>query len=363
MCRISASGSLMQRFQAFSLLAALITAATLVSCDAPRSRTSIPLAPATPFSEVVQPVRSLVLQTPPSSPIVRVSGVDIAADGRLVVTDGADASAHLFSADGRLLKVLGRKGYGPGEFQIPLSPRFGLDGRIHVLDIRQNRISVFHPDGSPDREVRLRHLMRVTSIEPERGGTYLVSAIRTDTDSNTLFRLDRDGRVIRGFLPIRRHTPAGIRDPYILDGMRRAVFSLSADGDSAYVALSTADSLWTLDTRTGTYRVAHVAVRGYKPAVALPQGMLSVREATEWVKSWTEAAAVISTSGTVAVPFVRGTLLQGDSSTLAVRRPDGTWANVDDPPLLVRGGHGYFVGLKDPFADTLELVIYRPQPR
>jgi hypothetical protein len=353
----------MQRFQAFASLAALISAATLVSCDAPRSRTSVPLAPAASLSEVLQPVRTFALQTPASSPIVRLSGVDIATDGRLVVTDGADASAHLFSADGRLLKVLGRKGSGPGEFQIPLSPRFGPDGRIHVLDVRQNRISVFYPDGSLDREVRLRHLMRVTDIEPERGGTYLVSAIRTETDSNTLFRLDRDGRVLRGFLPIRHHAPAGVRDPEMLDGMRRAVFSLSADGDSAYVALSTADSLWTLDTRTGTYRVAHVAVRGYKPPVAPPPGMLSLREVTAWVQSWTEAAAVMFTSGTVAVPFVRGTHLQGDSSTVAVRRPDGTWASMDDPPLLVGAGHGHFVGVKDPFADTLEVVIYRPQPR
>jgi hypothetical protein len=44
------------------------------------------------------------------------------ADGKLVVTDGSDASAHLFAADGRLRKVLGRKGSGPGKFQIPHAP-------------------------------------------------------------------------------------------------------------------------------------------------------------------------------------------------------------------------------------------------
>jgi hypothetical protein len=353
----------MPRFQAFASLTVLISAATLVSCDASRPRPAVALAPAAPFSQVLQPVRTIVLQTPPSYPIVRLSGVDLAPDGKLVITDGSDASAHLFAADGRLLKVLGRKGYGPGEFQIPLSPRFGPDGRIHVLDFRQNRISVFHPDGSLDREVRLGYLMRVTDIEPERGGTYLVSAIRTPEDSNTIFRLDRDGRVVRGFLPIRHHEPAGISDPGMLDGLRRAVFSLSPDGDSAYVALSTADSLWTLDTRNGTYRVIPVGVRGYRPPVAPRPGMLSLREVTEWSKSWSEAAAVMSTSGTVAIPFVRGIWLHGDSSTLAVRRPDGTWANVDGAPLLVRGAHGYFVGVKDPLADRLEVVIFRPQPR
>lgn len=137
----------MLRFQAFASLAALISAAALVSCDASRSRPAVPLAPAASFAQVLQPVRSFVLQTPPSSPIVNLSGADLAADGRLVVTDGSDASAQLFAADGRLLRVLGRKGFGPGEFQVPLSPRFGPDGRIHVLDFRHNRISVFHPDG------------------------------------------------------------------------------------------------------------------------------------------------------------------------------------------------------------------------
>jgi hypothetical protein len=353
----------MLRFPAFTSLAALVSAATLASCDASRSRPSAPPAPAAPASQVLQPVRTILLQTPPSSPLVRVSGADIAADGKLVIVDGPDASAHLFAADGRLMKVLGRKGYGPGEFQIPQSPRFGPDGRIHVLDFRQNRISVFHPDGSRDREVGLGELTRVTEIEVERGGTYLVSGIRTPADSNTLFRLDRDGRVVRGFLPIRHHEPAGLRGSDMVDGLRRAVFSLSADGDSAYVALSTADSLWTLNTRNGRYRVTPVAVQGYKPPVAPRPGMLSLREVNEWGKSYTEAAAVISTSGTVAIPFVRGMMLQGDSSTLAVRHPNGTWANVDDAPLLVRGGHGYFVGVKDPLADTLEMVIFRPQPR
>jgi hypothetical protein len=352
----------MLRFQAFASLAALISAATLASCDASRSSPSTTLAPAASFSEVLQPVRTIVLQTPPSSLIAGLSGVDLAEDGRLVVTD-VDASAQLFSADGRLLKVLGRKGYGPGEFQIPLTPRFGPDGRIHVLDFRDNRISVFLPDGRLDREVRLRGLMRVTGIEPERGGTYLVSAVRTAADSNTLFRMDRDGRVIRGFLPIRHHAPHGLRDPAMLEGLRRAVFSLSADGDTAYVALSTADSLWTLDTRSGAYRVAPVGVRGYKPPVAPRPGMLSLREVTEWGRTWTNAGMVISTSGTIAIPFVRGIQLQGDSAILAVRRLDGTWLSVDDPPVLVGGGHGFFIGVKDPLADTLQVVLYRPQPR
>jgi hypothetical protein len=149
----------------------------------------------------------------------------------------------------------------------------------------------------------------------------------------------------------------------MLEGLRRAVFALSADGDSAYVALSTADSLWTLDTRSGAYQVVPVAVKGYRPPVAPRSGMLSLREVTEWAKSWTDAASVVHASGTVVIPFVRGSWLQGDSSILAVRRPDGTWASVDDAPLIVRGGHGSFVGVKDPLADTLQVVIFQGRPR
>jgi|GEM_PF-4888797 len=91
--------------------------------------------------------------------------------------------------------------------------------------------------------------------------------------------------------------------------------------------------------------------------------MLSLREATEWIRSWTNAGAVISTGGTIAIPFVRGFQAQGDSAVLAVRRPDGTWASVDAAPFLIRGGHGYFVAVKDPLADTVELVIFQARPR
>lgn len=353
----------MPRLQVLASLTALISAAALAACDAPRSGPSVGVAPAAPFSGVMQPVRTVVLRTSPSSPIVGLSGIDLAADGKLVVTDVSNVSAQLFSADGRLLRILGGKGSGPGEFQVPQSPRFGPDGRIHVLDFRHKRISVFHPDGRPDREVPLRQLSRVTAIEPEPGGTYLVSGTRASADPNTIFRLGADGQVIRGFLPIRHHAPAALRDPGMLDGLRRAVFALSADGDTAYVALSTADSLWTLDTRSGAYRVAPLAVRGYRPPVAPRPGMLSLREVTEWGRSWTNAASVITAGGTVAVPFVRGIQLQGDSSTLAVRRPDGTWSSVDDAPVLVRGSHGYFIGVRDPLADTLEVIIYQPLPR
>ena len=337
-------------------------AALQVACDAARPTTQHAPAPPGAFPELIHPVRIVRLHPSPESPIVRVSGLDVARDGRIAVTDGADPGAYLFGPDGRLIRRMGGDGSGPGEFRIPYSPRFGPDGRIHVFDLRHERISVFSPDGRHERDIVVRDLLRLSDFQPEKGGTYLAAGVRTLDDPNVVFRLDADGRLLNEFLPIGHHKPRNLRDPALLDGMRRTGFTLTGNGDTAHVVLTTADSLWTLDLQTGAYTVTAIGVAGYVAPTTPPRGSPTVRGLTNWAKTWTSAAGVVSTGGTVVVPFVRGAWFHGDSTILAVRKPDGSWSTVEDGPLIIRGASGYFAGLKDPFADTLEVVLYRPQP-
>ncbi len=75
---------------------------------------------------------------------------DIAFDreGNIYVLDAGNHRVQKFSSEGKFISSFGRKGQGPGEFQMPLSIDCGENGRIYIPDAHNQRIVVFAPDGS-----------------------------------------------------------------------------------------------------------------------------------------------------------------------------------------------------------------------
>lgn len=84
----------------------------------------------------------------------RATAVAVTPDGdRIYVLDtgGVQNSNHqvlLFNASGRLLKTIGTRGEGDGEFNLPLDCALGPDGRLYVLDTGNFRVQVFDPEGN-----------------------------------------------------------------------------------------------------------------------------------------------------------------------------------------------------------------------
>jgi DNA-binding beta-propeller fold protein YncE len=84
----------------------------------------------------------------------RPTGVAIAPNGDIFVSDGHDPNAHnsarivKFSPDGKFIKSFGRKGSAPGEFNEPHDIFIGgTQNRLYVADRKNNRIQVFDLDG------------------------------------------------------------------------------------------------------------------------------------------------------------------------------------------------------------------------
>ena len=84
----------------------------------------------------------------------RPTGVAIAPNGDIFVTDGHYPNAHKsarvvkFSKDGRFIKTWGREGSAPGEFQDPHDIFIGgSQNRVYIADRRNNRVQVFDQDG------------------------------------------------------------------------------------------------------------------------------------------------------------------------------------------------------------------------
>jgi hypothetical protein len=77
-----------------------------------------------------------------------VGPVEIAFDpsGRIFALDFQDHNIKIFDATGKFLRTLGRRGQGPGDFNMPLSFCFAKD-RLAVWDMGNRRLCVLTPEG------------------------------------------------------------------------------------------------------------------------------------------------------------------------------------------------------------------------
>ncbi|MDE0358141.1 MAG: hypothetical protein OXN92_10500 [Gammaproteobacteria bacterium] len=75
--------------------------------------------------------------------------------GNLVVLDVLESRVVVIGPDGQLVRSVGRKGEGPGEFRIIMTLAVWRDGRIAVPDQRHAAIQVFSPEGELERFVRM----------------------------------------------------------------------------------------------------------------------------------------------------------------------------------------------------------------
>jgi sugar lactone lactonase YvrE len=75
--------------------------------------------------------------------------VAIAPNGDIFVSDGhVNARIVKFSKDGKFIKAWGKKGTGPGEFDLPHTMAFDSRGRLFVGDRSNKRIQIFDQDGT-----------------------------------------------------------------------------------------------------------------------------------------------------------------------------------------------------------------------
>src|SRR6202521_2331145 len=80
------------------------------------------------------------------------SAVAIAPNGDIFIADGHGGNSNnrivKFTKDGKFIKTWGKKGTGPGEFDIPHCLAFDSRGRLFVGDRNNNRIQIFDQEGS-----------------------------------------------------------------------------------------------------------------------------------------------------------------------------------------------------------------------
>jgi hypothetical protein len=117
--------------------------------------------------------------------------------GEAVVLDVGASNVRVYDRDGTPRGVLGRRGWGPGEFAAPVALATDADGRMYVLDEAAQRVEVFRlPGGTRESGFRLPLTGRdLCTLGPrlfvlgEMGGRLIHEVSPAD------------GRVLRSFAP------------------------------------------------------------------------------------------------------------------------------------------------------------------
>jgi hypothetical protein len=138
----------MARSTCLSLMSLVFLAGALVSCgDDGASTGRDPLSlDGLPHFTLVEELR-LGDRDDPDLGFSRVGGLAVDDDGLIYVGEAQAREIRVFSREGERLRVIGRPGQGPGEFQG--SPRFGVVGdTLWTFDMQGDRITLFRRDGT-----------------------------------------------------------------------------------------------------------------------------------------------------------------------------------------------------------------------
>ena len=108
--------------------------------------------------------------------------------GLIYVLDRQNFQVAVFDSSGDVIRTLGRKGGGPGEFQFPGSLTVTAEGEVNVFDFGKQALVRFAPDGSLAPQFPLQPYGFPTG-QIEISGDTLVMVIPTGGGENEKFRV------------------------------------------------------------------------------------------------------------------------------------------------------------------------------
>lgn len=310
------------------------------------------------FAEHFRMTDSAILEQNDSALIVRISGIDVDAAGRILIGDVSEGNVKLFGRDGRLLRVIGRKGEGPGEFESPRYPRFGPGGLIYVADAQSGRIQAFDSAGEVRRFTRLADFSLITGFQPLADGSYLVLA-EFAGDPHILSRVDSAGKVLRRYLPIAGVRPTGQGDHDLWRNVRN--FSLDLSGDTAFVVSTISDSVWTVRLASGEESRSRLEIPGYVAPTVPSQVPPDVPALIKWANSFHAASTLSVDGGAVYLPYVQGVLNNGDPMLLLTRGRDGRWSALQGAPPVIGAANGRAITILNPGEAQVRLGFFQPR--
>lgn len=103
--------------------------------------------PSTEQREKARVTLTEVFRTGESVPLTLVRGVDVDSRGQVYLGDWGSPSVTVLSPEGQVVRSIGRKGEGPGEFANVSGVQVLPGDSLQVFDLQMDRLTVFNPGG------------------------------------------------------------------------------------------------------------------------------------------------------------------------------------------------------------------------
>lgn len=169
-----------------------------------------------------------------------VTGVDVADDGRVLVTDQQARTVRVFDAEGVLVNRIGSPGQGPGELGPGLLGVFEEGGSVIIPDIAQGRLQLFGLDGE---------FVRMLQFNPLEG-----IPLRWDEDARGRIAVQRRSMRMEDGAPVIGET-GDVLVTLNEDGVNRDTLltfpsgtSFSASGGNAEMVIFNPEPVWDLSS-------------------------------------------------------------------------------------------------------------------
>ncbi len=117
-----------------------------------------------------------------------IVSIDVDDEGNIYVLDIKERHIKVFNSDGRLMRIIGRKGQGPGEFQRPYTVQITAQNDVVVWDVMIQRLHFFSLDGEYNKSISTANLFNPPVINSEGN---IVSLVNIDVAENPKYELQK----------------------------------------------------------------------------------------------------------------------------------------------------------------------------
>lgn len=314
------------------------TVAALIGCserphDSPASTAAAQSQ--TAFDADFQTIASVELPQSGETAVIRISGADILGDSLLAVADPSEGHVVLVSVRSGAVRAIGRPGTGPGEFRVPVEPRFDSRGRLHVLDPGLRRIQVFDIlTAASQRTISLQNMMTAVFDYDLLGDSlYVLAGELTGGQGAGIAIVDSMGQIRRTVAVPVPDRPAGTAASPLWASLGRVNIYASSRG--FWITRPMFDSVWIVHAASDSQGVMPVPAPSFHTPQLPNAPPTSRADIASWWGTLLLPHTVLHSSTSLYVGFSRGTYNDGAPGVLMVLGPDSVWRSYDNaPPVL-----------------------------
>ena len=197
--------------------------------------------------------------------------VSVGAPGEFLLAEPREGQVNAYDTAGRLRRVVGRRGEGPGEFRAPISAGRTADGGIVVADVMLSRLTFFPSEERGEPEVMASPLPLVVGAQDLGGGRrYLLSGQTMSEQPPRLLHIwDRETNVVeRSFMPV------GVAEESRPYATSYTSVGAVVEGDTIWAVWALSDTLYKFDRGGGVLEKLPLSLP--RPMGALPGGEAGV---------------------------------------------------------------------------------------